>query len=186
VLNLKPEDKLLEVGCGGGAFLEEALRSGCSAWAIDQSRDMVSVATSVNARATEEGRLKIVHCDASHIPFPDAMFNYAVMSGVLQFLSEPVATFREILRTLKPGGLLVVTSSTKELRGTPAAPEPIANYLRYYEDNELESLAKLSGFSEVTVSRPDMTELARKSGIPDSELPLYGGNYGQLLIARKK
>jgi SAM-dependent methyltransferase len=40
-LSLTPDDVLLEVGCGGGAFLREALRSGCRAAGIDHSPDMV-------------------------------------------------------------------------------------------------------------------------------------------------
>src|SRR5919204_581844 len=36
-LQLAPEDRLLDVGCGGGAFLEEALKSGCRAAGIDHS-----------------------------------------------------------------------------------------------------------------------------------------------------
>ena len=48
VLRLEPSDYLLEVGCGGGAFLHDALKSGCKAAAIDHSSDMVRVAREVN------------------------------------------------------------------------------------------------------------------------------------------
>src|SRR5439155_20214657 len=39
-LDLTADDVLLEVGCGGGAFLREALQSGCRAKAIDHSPEM--------------------------------------------------------------------------------------------------------------------------------------------------
>jgi len=40
-LALTPDDVLLELGCGGGKLLQEALKSGCRAAAIDHSADMV-------------------------------------------------------------------------------------------------------------------------------------------------
>lgn len=43
-LSLTRDDYLLEVGCGGGALLEEALRTGCKAAAIDHSPEMVKLA----------------------------------------------------------------------------------------------------------------------------------------------
>ena len=48
-LALSKDDYLLEVGCGGGALLKEALKSGCRAAAVDHSPDMVRL-----ARANEQ------------------------------------------------------------------------------------------------------------------------------------
>jgi len=59
-LDLRPEDRLLEVGCGGGAFLKEALRSGCRASAIDHSETMVALAREENAAAVADGRLDVL------------------------------------------------------------------------------------------------------------------------------
>ena len=44
-LALGPEDRLLEVGCGGGTFLEWALATGCTAHAIDHSAEMLRLTT---------------------------------------------------------------------------------------------------------------------------------------------
>jgi len=44
VLRLTPDDYLLEVGCGGGAFLADALKSGCKAAAVDHSLKSSSAA----------------------------------------------------------------------------------------------------------------------------------------------
>ncbi len=74
VLGLRPDDYLLEVGCGGGAFLEEALRSGCKAAAIDHSADMVRVARALNRDSIETKRLEIREGDADSLPYPDGVF----------------------------------------------------------------------------------------------------------------
>jgi cyclopropane fatty-acyl-phospholipid synthase-like methyltransferase len=43
-LELGSEDRLLDVGCGGGAFLQRARQSGCAIAGLDHSRDMVRLA----------------------------------------------------------------------------------------------------------------------------------------------
>jgi len=108
------------------------------------------------------------------------------MTGVLVFLPNPTQTFKEIFRVLRKGGRFVAFTSSKELRGTPAAPEPIASRLHFYEDNEIEDMATLAGFDTVRVEHPSLFEQAKKAGVPDSELDLFRGTRGsQLLIARK-
>jgi len=185
MLQLKPNDYLLEVGCGGGAFLREALRSGCRAAAIDHSSEMVRLASDANRDAIAEGRLIIRNGEADRLPYADETFTCAVMTGVFGFLQDPVTALSEIYRLLTKNGRLVIFTGSKELRGTPAAPEPIASRLRFYEDGELEQLAHEAGFREARVERPDLEGYARQSGVPTEALPLFSGRTGQFLIALK-
>jgi len=186
VLSLKRTDNLVEVGCGGGAFLREALKSGCRASAIDHSPDMVRLAERVNHDSLAEGRLKVEVAEAQKLPYPSATFTCAAMTGVLPFLPQPAKTFREVHRVLKKGGRFVLFTGTKELRGTPAAPEPIASRLHFYEDAELEEMARAAGF-EAEVRHPSLFEFAKKSGVPKSDLEMFKGTSGsQLLVCRKR
>src|SRR5207253_1245859 len=70
-LDLGADDILLEIGSGGGAFLEQALRSGCRAKAVDHSAEMLRVARELNAAAIEEGRLELLQAPAEQLPFED-------------------------------------------------------------------------------------------------------------------
>jgi cyclopropane fatty-acyl-phospholipid synthase-like methyltransferase len=56
-LALEPADLLLDVGCGGGIFLRQALETGCTAIGVDHSRDMVLLAREKNAGAIAAGPL---------------------------------------------------------------------------------------------------------------------------------
>ncbi len=182
-LALTPADHLLEVGCGGGALLREALKSGCRAAAVDHSPDMVRVARENNRDAVAAGRLEVLEAGAERLPFPDAVFTCAAMTGVLGFLSDPVGALAEIRRVLGDGGRLVVLGSDPELRGTPGAPEPMASRLRFYEDHELEELAREAGFGSVRVVRRDLEPFAREAGIPEAHVPLFSGPATRFLIA---
>jgi SAM-dependent methyltransferase/uncharacterized protein YndB with AHSA1/START domain len=184
-LALTADDHLVEVGCGGGALLKDALRSGCRAAAIDHSADMVQLALEENRDAVAEGRLEIRQASADQLPFSDARFTCAAMTGVLGFLSNPVSVLQEIRRVLREGGRLVALGSDPKLRGTPAAPEPMASRLRFYEDDELARLAHEAGFKEARVVRRDLEPFAREVGIPEEQLPLFAGSGEQFLLARK-
>lgn len=186
-LKLKQDDYLLEVGCGGGAFLFDALKGGCRASAIDHSPDMVKLAKEVNSSSVAEGRLEIKESEADSLPFSDNMFTCAVSTGVFGFIERPSVVLSEMHRVLKSGGRLVLFTGSKELKGTPAAPEPIASQLHFYEDEELVELARAAGFHEARVERPSLERFARESGIPKEAMPLFSGpgGGGQFLLARK-
>jgi SAM-dependent methyltransferase len=185
-LALRPDDHLLEVGCGGGAFLHRALESGCRAAAIDHSADMVRLAREVNEKAVAAGRLEVVQASADALPFGDDRFTAAAMTGVLGFLPDPVAALREMHRTLQVGGRLAVLGSDPELRGTPAAPEPMASRLRFYDSAQLEQLARDAGFSDVRVERRTLGREAEEAGIPDEHLELFTAGPGtRFLFGRK-
>jgi SAM-dependent methyltransferase len=184
-LRLTADDMLFEVGCGGGALLKKALTSGCRAAAIDHSAEMVRLAQEVNHEAVAAGRLEVKRASAEELPFPAATFTCAVMTGVVGFLPNPLATLREIQRVLKAGGRLVVLGSDPAWRGTPAAPEPMASRLRFYTDDELRQLAVDAGFDNATVVRRDLEPFARQVGVPKEHLPLFRGDGAPFLLARK-
>lgn len=185
-LALTPADHLVEVGCGGGAFLKMALESGCRAAAIDHSPDMVAVAREQNREAIAEGRLEIHEADAESLPFPDGAFSCAVMTGVFGFLPDPLAALSEMRRVLAPGGRAVIMGADPENRGTPAAPEPMASRLRFYEEAELEDLGRSAGFAVVRAVRREMEGYARDVGVPEEHLPLFAGPGPRFLLARKE
>ena len=183
-LALKPTDHLIEIGCGGGAMLNEALKSGCRAAAIDHSLEMVQTARQTNSQAIAEGRLVIEQASADHLPFPDSTFTAAAMTGVLGFLPDAVAAFREIRRVLRDGGRMVVMGADPAMRGTPAAPEPMASRLHFYTDEQHRQLALDAGFAEARVVRRNLLEYAREAGVPEEHLALFE-NPAPFLIARK-
>lgn len=185
-LPLGREDRLLEVGCGGGAFLRRALESGCSAVAIDHSPEMVRTARSLNRTAVEGGRADIREGEADRLPVPDEEFSCVVSTGAFGFFPDPEAVLREMHRALRPGGRLAIFSATSALRGTPACPEPMASRTHFYDDEELREMAARAGFASVEVEQPTLRRYAEEAGIPPEAMALFeGGGGAQLLLARR-
>ncbi len=137
VLKLTSDDLLLDVGCGGGVFLRRALQTGCRAVGIDHSRGMVRL-----ARKTTGGKARIVHGEAEALPFEDGDFTAISCLVAFFFFPDPVAVLREFRRVLDPDrGRAAVFTTPPEMKGTPAAPYPLATRGHFYEDQQLERLA---------------------------------------------
>jgi ubiquinone/menaquinone biosynthesis C-methylase UbiE len=144
-LALGPGDDLIEIGCGGGLLLRDALLTGASATGIDHSEEMVAL-----ARERAPGA-NVLLADAKRLPFGEAQFTALAMSIVFFFFDDPVAVLRECRRVLRPGARMAIYTTGPELRGTPAAPEPLAKFGHFHDDEQLVELAAQAGLSSVSV-----------------------------------
>jgi SAM-dependent methyltransferase len=152
-LGLGPDDRLLEIGCGGGLLLRDALRTGCQAAGIDHSEEMTQL-----ARERAPGS-RVVLAEADQLPFADDTFSAIAMSVVFVFFDDPAAVLEECRRVLGQAGRMAVYTTAPELRGTPAAPEPMASRGRFYSDEQLRELALTAGFTSATVTNDDGGQL---------------------------
>jgi ubiquinone/menaquinone biosynthesis C-methylase UbiE len=99
--------RLLEVGCGLGddaAALARRVTPGGSVVAVDGSQAMVDAA---RKRHGDVAGLTFDVADASQLPYSDVTFDGCRIDRVLQHIAEPAAAIREMVRVLRPGGVLV-------------------------------------------------------------------------------
>jgi SAM-dependent methyltransferase len=145
-LSLGPGDHLLEIGCGGGLLLRDALTTGARVTGVDHSQEMVELARD-HAPGAE-----VILAGADALPLGDDAFNALGMSAVFFLLADPIAVLRECRRVLRPGARVAIFTTAPELRGTPAAPEPIASRGYFYADAELAQVARSAGLHDVVVN----------------------------------
>jgi ubiquinone/menaquinone biosynthesis C-methylase UbiE len=119
------DQRILELGCGGGRVALGLLRSGYrEVVATDFSPIMVSLARAVLADHDESWEKLVEQQDATALTYPDASFDRAIFAfnGLMCLPSRAhrLAALRSIHRILKPDGLLLFTASDRE-KGANAA-----------------------------------------------------------------
>lgn len=107
LLGAVPGRRILEVGCGLGddaASLTKLVAPGGSVVAIDGSQTMIETA---RGRHGDVAGLSFDVADAAHLPFDDASFDACRIDRVLQHLADPASAILEMVRVIRPGGVLV-------------------------------------------------------------------------------
>lgn len=118
-LELRGDERLLDVGCGRGLLLLEAARqlrtgkaTGLDLWSTRDQSGNAEAATHHNAAlANLTDRVQIDTGDMRQLPYPDASFDVIISSLAIHNLASNAdreQAVREIARVLKPGGRIAL------------------------------------------------------------------------------
>lgn len=91
----------LDVGCGGGSYLHRLKQWGWNVYGVEPSAAGTAQARSLG--------INVCHGYIEDARYPDGFFDVIRLHHVLEHLTAPQATLREIARILKPDGLVYVT-----------------------------------------------------------------------------
>ena len=185
-------DAVVDVATGPGTVARQAaLRVGPSGrvTGVDLSAAMLAVAREF---APEAGAAAIeyVESTATVLPLPDAAFDAAYCQQGLQHMGDPVVALREMLRVLKPGGVLGVALWTQspfglfrevvaEVGGPDLGPQP-SEFGRDAE--KLASSLREVGFQDVHVENRELVSVL-EGGIPEA-LQVAQATSGGSVMAR--
>lgn len=104
---VRPDDRVLDVGCGCGQTtrLAATLAAEGSAHGVDLSAAMLARA---RLRAAEEGvaNVRFEQADAQVHDFAPGAYDLAISRNGVMFFADPVAAFANVRRALRPAGRL--------------------------------------------------------------------------------
>jgi ubiquinone/menaquinone biosynthesis C-methylase UbiE len=109
-LDLRPGQRVVDVGCGTGVFLPAIaanVGSGGRVVGLDHSQAFLKEARTRIAAQHLEEVVSLVAGDAHRLPFDDDAFDAAHTERVLMHLEDPDAAIRELRRVVRPEGRVV-------------------------------------------------------------------------------
>ena len=113
-LELAPDAKVLDCGCGGGANIKRLLKK-CPEGivkGIDYSPVSVERARSLNRAAIQEGRCVVWQGSVERIIFAKDWFDAVTAFETVYFWPDLPQCFREVYRVLKPGGTFLICNES--------------------------------------------------------------------------
>ena len=99
---------VLDIGAGTGfiySLAESHLKTGDRFIASDLSPEMLEIC---RKRAKKQEFLELLVAPADKLPLPDSSVDLVTVNSVLHHLPDPLAFLKEAIRTLKPGGRIVI------------------------------------------------------------------------------
>jgi cyclopropane fatty-acyl-phospholipid synthase-like methyltransferase len=106
-LDLQPDHRVLEIGCGHGVAATMVCERGCRVTAIDRSPKMIDAAARRNAAYVESGRAEFLVAALEDADLGDRRFDRILAVRVGLFHREPERARRLAERWLAPGGRIV-------------------------------------------------------------------------------
>jgi SAM-dependent methyltransferase len=111
-LRPRPEDRVLDIGCGRGFLTRRVQRFAPATTGIDLNRQAVANAVT--------GGLRVM--DARRLAFADASFDKIYSFHVIEHIPDLARAFAEMDRVLAPGGRILLVYPAEPIRGLYVVP----------------------------------------------------------------
>ena len=148
--------RVLDVGCGEGAFTSELARAGARVVGVDVAEEPLRRARSRDPSLD----LRLVE-PAGPWELPDSSFDVVWAGEVIEHVADTASWMSELRRVLCSGGLLLISTPAHELterlrlafseRAFAQHFDPRSDHLRFYSRRTLSALICEFGFESVSV-----------------------------------
>jgi len=118
LMQVEPQARVLDCGVGNGSLsiaLDSLMKGPVDFHAIDTSAEMLVQAKSVMQHAGLAPHLQ--QADVLSLPYEDQSFDVVMAAHVLEHLPDPQIALAEMVRVLKPGGMVFLCVTRPSLFG---------------------------------------------------------------------
>lgn len=150
LLDLDGADTLIDFGAGTGMYtlpMAEAFPHG-TVIAVDEQDALLERLRAKLAAHPPAGRVEVVLSEGGRVPLPDAVADRVLMLNVLHHIDDEPGVLDDVVRLLRPGGLLLSVEFARMER--PVGP-PNDHVLPFAE---VRGLLERAGLREVAAFQP--------------------------------
>lgn len=106
-IDLNQGEKVLEIGCGNGYYLNlfNKTRIKLDLYGVD-----IDERALIDAKRYLGREAKLIRADAADLPFPNKSFDKVIMSEVIEHVRDEKKVLSEAYRVLKNNGILILTT----------------------------------------------------------------------------
>ena len=154
-LELAPDARVLDCGCGGGANIKRLLKK-CPQGivrGVDYSAVSVEKARNLNRTAIQKGRCAVWQSSVEHIIFEKDWFDVVTAFETVYFWSDLPRCLREVRRVLKPGGTFLICNESNGDTDKDEKWTEIIGGMTIYKDIELKAYLEQAGFHDVQIHK---------------------------------
>jgi 2-polyprenyl-3-methyl-5-hydroxy-6-metoxy-1,4-benzoquinol methylase len=154
--NVRPGERVLDVGCGEGRFAAELARAGATVVGIDVAEEPLRRARELHP----ELDVRLVDAEGGW-ELADASFDVVWAGEVIEHVADTAAWLSEVRRVLRSGGRLLLSTPAHgrltilalalSRRAFAARFDPRGEHLRFYSRATLTELLEDFRFQEVEV-----------------------------------
>lgn len=150
---IKPSDKILDIGCGGGRNLERfsnQISGEGKVIGIDYSEVSVEKSAKLNEKAIEDAKVEVIQGSVSEMPFEDNTFDIVTGFETIYFWPDFINDLKEVNRVLKKDGLVFFCNEAVYREGKMEKYEDLIELLdmKIYSEDVLAKSLEESGFKD--------------------------------------
>lgn len=156
-ISIDERDTILDAGCGGGRTVNKlaAIASQGKVYGVDFSGASVAFARRINKEWIDTGRVEIREASVSQLPFAADVFNVVTAVETHFWWPDLPSDMREVLRVLKPGGVLMIIAEVYKGANTVTAKlaekYALLSGMKLLTANEHRELFANAGYSDVKI-----------------------------------
>lgn len=184
-LDIKSDDIVLDVGCGGGININRMAKSAKKVYGVDYSKESVKVSKDVNRQEIYDGKVEVLQGDVQSLPFEDESFDIVTAFETVYFWPNIEKCFGEVKRVLKPGGIFLIgTESNGSDNIAMKISEKFIN-MTVYNDEELTQFLQNNDYSQIAVYLRDGRKKKEKIKQIGGETKIIDDDYDHASLTDK-